>query len=148
LTALVTLFGAFAFADGVIALTAAAVRRGPRELYAIGACGLAMGVVMLLQPSFAAPSLSGWVGLWAAARGVFEVLLGNRLRRAVPRESIVTWSGIVSVAMALLMILVPRVGFLRLSFWMGAYALILGVMMAVVCARLYRVTSVGTRSPT
>jgi uncharacterized membrane protein HdeD (DUF308 family) len=150
LTAMVTLFGAFAFADGVICLTAAAVRRGPRELYAVGACGLAIGVVMLLQPSFAAPGLSGWVGLWAAARGTFEVLLGLRVRRAVPRDHALMYSGIVSIALALMMIVVPRVGFLRLSFWMGAYAVALGVMMAVVTAHLRRgaLPSLNTRLPT
>src|SRR3954451_5125366 len=77
LGALVLLFGAYAFADGAFAVTAALVgRTGGLPLWAMlveGLIGLAAGVATVLWPGITLFILLCLIAAWAVATGAFEI---------------------------------------------------------------------------
>lgn len=78
LAALVILYGAFAFVDGVLAVLWSLVRRlrgrFPWGVFLAGLVGIASGVIAFLWPGLTALALLYLVAAWAIVRGVFEII--------------------------------------------------------------------------
>src|SRR5687767_2432429 len=76
LLALITLFAAFAFVDGVLALVSAfRVRAGHTRWWALlleGIVGIAVGVLALIWPGLTATALVYVIAAWAVVTGIFE----------------------------------------------------------------------------
>ena len=88
LAALVLLFGAYAFADGVLAIATAVRRRGTTERWWIllleGLVGIGAGLVTLFLPGITALVLPYIIAGWAVATGILELIAAVRLRRRHP----------------------------------------------------------------
>jgi uncharacterized membrane protein HdeD (DUF308 family) len=140
LLALILLFGAYAFADGVLALISAVRRRGASEpwwlLLLEGIAGIAAGVLTLLWPSISALALLYVIAAWAIVTGGFEIAAAIRLRKVITNEWLLTLSGIASVIFGVLIMLFPGAGALALVLWIGAYSLVFGVLFAVLGLKL------------
>jgi uncharacterized membrane protein HdeD (DUF308 family) len=140
LAVLVLFFGAYAFADGILALVSAFRRRGAGDrwwmLLLEGLAGVVIGVVTLLWPGITAFALLYLIGAWALVTGVFEVVAAIRLRRVITGEWLLVLSGIASVVLGLLLVLFPRAGALAVVLWIGAYALVFGALLVALAIRL------------
>src|SRR6478672_1602957 len=77
LAALVILWGAYAFADGALALVTAIRHRGESDrwwlLVVEGLVGIAAGVLTLIWPGITAIALLYLIAAWAVVTGILEV---------------------------------------------------------------------------
>lgn len=140
MAALVIVWGAYALADGVLALVTA-FRRGRAGgswgwLVFHGLVGIAAGVVTFLWPGITAVTLLMVIGLWAVITGVAEIALAIRLRKAIEGEWLVALSGVLSIAFGALMLTRPGAGALAVVWMIGAYAMVFGVVLIAAGIRL------------
>jgi uncharacterized membrane protein HdeD (DUF308 family) len=150
LAALVLVFGAYAFADGVLAIISAIRRERPGERWWLllleGVAGIAAGVVTLLWPGITALVLLYLIAAWALVTGVLEIAAAIRLRKAIKGEWLLVLSGILSVALGIMLVLWPGPGALALVIWIGAYAFVFGALVLALGLRLRSLRpSTGTR---
>jgi uncharacterized membrane protein HdeD (DUF308 family) len=139
LAALVLLFGAYAFADGVLAIVSAVRRRGADRWWLLlleGLIGIAAGVLTLLWPGITALALLYLIAAWALVTGAFEIAAAIRLRKAITGEWLLALSGIFSIALGVLLVLFPGPGALAVVIWIGAYAFVFGALLFALGLRL------------
>jgi uncharacterized membrane protein HdeD (DUF308 family) len=140
LAALVLVFGAYAFADGVLAIISAIRRERPGDRWWLllleGIAGIAAGVVTLLWPGLTALVLLYVIAAWALVTGVLEIAAAIRLRKAIKGEWLLILSGILSVALGVMLVLWPGPGALALVIWIGAYAFVFGALLLALGLRL------------
>jgi uncharacterized membrane protein HdeD (DUF308 family) len=140
LAVLVLLFGAYAFADGVFAVVSAVRRRtGSQAWWLIlleGLAGVAVGTMTLIWPGLTAIVLLYLIASWALVTGAFEIAAAVRLRKIITDEWLLVLSGVASLVLGAVLALVPGCGALALVLWIGAAALVSGVMFIVLGFRL------------
>ena len=138
--ALVLVFGAYAFADGILAIISAIRRRGANDrwwmLLIEGLMGVTVGVVTLLWFEMSALALLYVIAAWALVTGGLEIAAAIRLRKIMSGEWLLVLSGIASVAFGVLLMLFPGAGALAVVLWIGAYALVSGMLLIVFSFRL------------
>ncbi|HEX6534693.1 MAG TPA: HdeD family acid-resistance protein [Gemmatimonadaceae bacterium] len=140
LAALVIVYGAYAFADGIFAIVSAIRHRGTGShwwlLLLVGLVGIAAGVITLLWPGITAIALLYVIAAWALVIGVLEIASAIRLRKAITGEWLLALSGIAAVVFGVLLALFPGPGALAVVLWIGAYALVTGVLLVILGLRL------------
>src|SRR5262249_9063461 len=136
----VFVFAAYALVDGVFALVSAVRTHadGPPWWFLAleGVTGIAVGMSALVLPGFTAFALLYLIAAWALATGVLEIAVALRLRRSISGEWLLAVGGVLSMALGLLLILFPGPGALAVVLWIGAYALIFGVLFVALGLRL------------
>jgi uncharacterized membrane protein HdeD (DUF308 family) len=139
LAALVIVFGAYAFADGVLAIISAVRRRGADRWWLLlleGLVGIAAGVVTVLWPGITALALLYLIAAWALVTGALEIAASIRLRKAITGEWLLALSGVASIALGVVLALYPGPGALALVIWIGAYAFVFGALLIGLSFRL------------
>jgi uncharacterized membrane protein HdeD (DUF308 family) len=139
LAALVLLFGAYAFADGVLTIITAIRRRGADRWWLLllnGLVGIAAGILTLLWPGITALALLYVIAAWALVTGVLEIAAAIRLRKAITGEWLLALSGFLSIALGVMLVLWPGAGALAIVIWIGAYALVFGALLFALGLRL------------
>ena len=143
LAALVLLFGSYAIVDGVLNIVAALRRRRAGEppwwaLLLEGVVSVAAGVVTFAWPGLTTVVLLYVIAGWAIITGAFEMAAAVRLRQRVEGEGWLVFSGILSIALGVLLMAAPATGALALVLWIGAYAMVFGALLVVLAFRLRR----------
>ena len=137
---MVLLFGCFAFAGGIATVIAAARsgRAGSSwgALLVEGLLGIAIGVLAVLWPASTALAFVWLIGAWAFLSGVLEIACRDQAAQGDRDEWVLGIAGALSIAFGLLMFYRPLAGGVAVVWWLGAYALISGVMMIVLGFRL------------
>jgi uncharacterized membrane protein HdeD (DUF308 family) len=150
LLTLVVFFGAYALIDGVLALAAAAAGRGGSVplwwLIISGILGIAAGVVTFVWPGMTTLILIVFIGAWSLARGVFEIIDAIRLRKQIENEWTLALMGALSVLFGLAVLIAPGAGALALIWVIGAYAVVLGILLVALAIRLKRRAGVTAAS--
>ena len=145
LAALVLLFGAYALVDGVLNIIAAIRgRHAGRPAWILlfeGVVSVAAGLVAVLLPSLTALALLYLIGAWAVITGVLEIVAAVRLRRRIQGEWWLALSGVLSVILGVLIMVAPGAGALALVLWIGAFAIVFGVLLVALAFRLRRWTA-------
>lgn len=140
LTAIVLFFGAYALIDGIFALISAiraAHGHGRWGAFLLeGVVGILAGLVTLAAPAVTLTFLIYVVGTWAVVTGVLEIAAAIRLRRHIAGEWLLILTGIVSVLFGGVIFVAPIVGAIAISWWLGVYALIFGVLLLTLAFRL------------
>jgi uncharacterized membrane protein HdeD (DUF308 family) len=140
LAVLILLYGAYALVEGALAVAWAVIgRRGgpfPWGVLLAGLAGIAIGVITFLSPGLTALTLLYLVAAWAILRGVFEVVAAFHLRREIENEWLLGLSGLLSVVLGLLLFVAPGAGALVMLWWIGAFAIVFGVLTVVLGFRL------------
>jgi uncharacterized membrane protein HdeD (DUF308 family) len=150
LLALVLLFGWYAIVNGVFALVAALRGRAvgvPRwgSLVVEGIASLVAGVLTLIWPGISALALLVVIAAWAVVTGVAQIAAAVRLRRHIRGEWLLALTGVLSVAFGVLLLVAPGAGALAMVLWIGAYALVFGVLLVALSLRLRSWGRSGTR---
>jgi uncharacterized membrane protein HdeD (DUF308 family) len=144
LVALVILWGAFAIADGVVALVMAyRVRDSGKpvwHLILVGVCGLAAGILALAWPGATALVLLMVIAAWAIVTGALEIVTAIRIRKEIRNEWLLGLAGALSIVFGVLMVANPGAGALALIAVIGLYAVLFGVLLVVLGFRLRKMT--------
>ena len=139
--ALVLLFGAYAFADGVFALVAL-FRGAARDRFWVLALeavvGIGIGVLTVARPAATALALLYYVGIWAILTGILELVAAIRLRKEITGELWLGLAGVLSILFGVLLFATPGAAALALAVWVGAYAIVFGVTLLLLAFRLRR----------
>src|SRR5262245_63888133 len=147
LVALVLLFGAYAFIDGIAGIVMGIREYGERERWwgtlLSGAVGVGAGIVTLMSPGITALALLTLIAVWAILRGALDIVAAIRLRHAIEGEWLLGLSGVLSLGFGLLLLAQPGAGALAVVWWIGAYALLLGIVLIVLGFRARSLTGLS-----
>ncbi len=139
LTLLVVLFGCYAIFDGVIAVWASFAARKHDDswwmLLLAGIVGIALGLVTVMTPGITALALLFFIGAWAVAKGVLEIVTAFRLRKQIEGEWRLILAGLASVGFGAIIFARPGAGALALMWWIAAYAIAFGILLVMLAFR-------------
>ena len=99
---------------------------------------MAIGVYVLINPGIGALALTWLVAAWALITGLLEIFAGARIRRIVSGEWLLFLAGALSVVLAIIIFANPGIGMALLVAWVGAYAIISGIVLLGVAFRVRR----------
>jgi uncharacterized membrane protein HdeD (DUF308 family) len=137
LVTLVLLFGAYALADGIFNVIAFfRVASHQWALLVEGVIGIIAGILTFAWPAITAIVLLYVIAFWAIFTGVFEIIAGIRLRKAITNEWLLLVMGVLSLLFGVLILFAPGAGALAIVLWIGAYALVFGVFLLAFAFRL------------
>jgi uncharacterized membrane protein HdeD (DUF308 family) len=132
--ALVLLFAAYMLVDGVFAIISGirAARSGERWglLILEGVVDLAAGAIAFIWPAITLVALVWIVAIWAIVSGALMLAAALALNRDYGRW-LLALGGIASLVFGILLIIEPFIGAVVLTLWIGAYALVFGVLLLV-----------------
>ena len=133
LTVLVLFFGAFALVGGIFAVVTALGDRGAHARWGMllldGLAGIVIGLIAFLWPGITALVWLYLIAVWAIVTGILETLIAVWMHRAVGNEWMLLLGGIASILFGVLLAVLPGVGLLALTWLVGAYAIIFGVLL-------------------
>jgi uncharacterized membrane protein HdeD (DUF308 family) len=136
---LVLLFSAYMLVDGIFAIVSAVrAARGRRRwgmLLLEGVVDIFTGAVAFLWPSLTAVVFVLLVGAWAIVSGALMFASAFRLRRRYGRLWLAL-GGLASLIFGVLLIAAPLLGAVVLTWWLGAYALVFGIVLLVLAFQL------------
>lgn len=137
--ALILLFGAYALVDGAFALVAAFSPGGERRRWPLvleGILGIGAGIAAVVWPGLTALALLYVIAAWALITGLFEIMAAVELRREIDNEWLLGLAGLASIVFGLLLIVRPGAGALALTWLIGVYAVLFGVLLIALGFRL------------
>jgi uncharacterized membrane protein HdeD (DUF308 family) len=138
LSVLVLLFGAYAVGDGVFALIYAFGSskpfRGARVVE--GLAGIVLGVIALAWPGITTLALLYLIAAWAVVTGILEIVTAIDLRKVIENEWLLIVSGLGSVLFGVILAVQPGAGALALTWLIGGYAIVFGVLLIALAVRL------------
>ena len=139
LLTLVLLFGAYAILDGIFDIVSA-VRAPGRHwpLVLEGVVGIIIGILTFLWPGITTMVLLYLIAFWAIFTGILEIVAGIRLREVIANEWLLILMGVLSVLFGFLILIFPGAGALAIVIWIGAYALLFGIMLIALAFLLRR----------
>lgn len=132
MVALVWLFGAYAFLDGLFNLIAVWRRGRTRPWWALaleGVLGLGAGIISFIWPGITAIALVYLIAAWAIVTGVLEIVAAIRLRKEIKGEWVVALSGVFSLILGVLFAFAPDAGAVALVWSWGAYTTAFGLLL-------------------
>lgn len=140
---LVVLFGVYALMDGLssllTALFASWEKASERWVQGLeGIAGLAVGILILLWPTFVTGVFFALLAVWALVGGSFMLLSALRLHRSLQGEVLLVLSGLSALAFGVLLFLFPKAGVIAVAWVIGLYALLSGALLLARAIRLRR----------
>jgi uncharacterized membrane protein HdeD (DUF308 family) len=141
LQALVLVFGAYAFVDGIFAIFAGiAIRRFFERWWAVlleGVAGIVIGLLTFFWPTITAFALLYFIGAWALITGIFEIVTAIQLRRVITGEWMLILGGLLSVLFGILLFVFPAAGAVSVIWMIGMYAIVFGISEIIFAFRLH-----------
>jgi uncharacterized membrane protein HdeD (DUF308 family) len=136
---LVLLFAAIMLVDGMLNLIIGlrSVRRHERwGVFVLqGLASLAAAAVALLAPAVTVLAFIYLMAAWALVSGVLALVAAVRLRHDHGRWWLAL-SGVLNVLGGIALAVLPLIGALVLTWWLGAYAVVFGVTLLALAFRL------------
>ena len=137
LISLVLLFGFYAILDGIFDIVSAMKAPGHHwPLLVEGIVGIVAGLVTFMWPAITAMILVYLIAFWAILTGLLEIVAGIRLREVIANEMLLILMGVISTLFGILIIIFPGAGALAIIIWIGAYALVFGIILIALAFRL------------
>ncbi len=138
--ALVLVFGVYALGDGIFSLVSGiALHRYFNHWCAVlleGVAGILAGLLAFLKPDLTGLALLYFIAAWAVTTGIFEIVAAIQLRRLIVGEWAMILSGLLSIALGVLMFVFPGAGALSLVWMIGIYAILFGTTLIFLAIRL------------
>ena len=131
LWALVLLWGAFAFVDGITSLSAAIAdpllaQRGWVAFR--GVTGIAAGIVTLIWPSMTALALLVVIATWSLLIGGSRIAFAISARKQVPAAWSIALSGALLVLLGAILVVNPDAGAIGITWAIGWLAFLFGTV--------------------
>ncbi|NEW96691.1 HdeD family acid-resistance protein [Rhodopseudomonas sp. BR0G17] len=136
---LVLLFSAYMLVDGIAAIISAvrAMRRSGQWglLMFEGLLNIAVGVAAFIWPGLTVIAFLLLVAAWAIVSGALLTIAGFRLKLDHGRWWMVS-GGLLSIVYGALLVAMPLIGAVVLTWWMGAYAMAFGAALVILSFKL------------
>ena len=140
LAALILVFGAYVFVDGIFAVVAGIRMRRQLSLWWLvvveGVAGIILGVLTFRSPDTTALVLLTFIAAWSILTGVLEIATAVQLRKMIAHEWLLILSGVVSIIFGALLIMQPAAGAIAIVWLIGAYALLFGILTLLFAFRV------------
>ena len=144
--ALVLIFGAYVFVDGVLGVYSAIKSRNEsRHWWMVllwGLTGVVFGVLTVINPAITALVLTIYIGVWALMTGVLQIVAALRLRKEIDGEWILVLGGLLSVLFGIFVLAQPGAGLMAMLWVLATYAVIFGVLMVILAFKIKKVTAI------
>jgi uncharacterized membrane protein HdeD (DUF308 family) len=135
----VIVFAAYALVDGIFAIISAVRAAGRHERWLLfvleGIIGILAGVFALAWPPATIVVFVTLVAVWALLSGGAMLAASFHMDAAHGRWWLAL-GGIASIIYGALLVFMPTVGALVLTWWIGAYALVFGISLLIAAFRL------------
>lgn len=139
----VLLFGAFAFASGVLTTWTAISMRGRTQRAGAflfhGLLGMVVGAIALIWPFATAGGIILLIAAWALVSGLIELAAALRLRRELEDEWMLMVSGGLSILLGFIFGFFPAAGIWAVTWLIGIYAVLTGIALFQLAMRLRRI---------
>jgi uncharacterized membrane protein HdeD (DUF308 family) len=123
--------------DGIFDIVSAMKAPGHHwPLLVEGIVGIVAGIVTFVWPGITAMFLLYLIAFWAILTGVLEIVAGIRLREVIANEMLLILMGVISTLFGILIIIFPGAGALAIIIWIGAYAVVFGIILIALAFRL------------
>ena len=140
LAIVVTIFGIYALADGLLGLWG--IYRGkskdgtsvPALLTALA--GITAGLVCLLFPAFALTYLLLLIGLWNVAAGLLQLIGSIVLRHEIQHGWLMALGGLLGAGLGLLIMLYPADAAVSIIWLIAGTAILLGLLLVLFAWKL------------
>ena len=146
--AIVVLFAVYAFVAAITDTMRAfsSGRVGPVFGYLLlAALSVVAGIVALAWPGITALVLTIWVAGWALVTGIIEVALTFRQGATAGERAMWALSGLVSVALGIVLAIRPDIGALSLASVFGLFSIVYGVSAVVLSVQARKLTGAVNR---
>jgi uncharacterized membrane protein HdeD (DUF308 family) len=134
------LFGVFMLLDGIFATYAGIqARNTARHWWALlleGLAGIVAGLLTILFPLLGVLVFIYFISAWALITGLMEIMAAIRLREQIEGEWRMALSGVLSIVFAVLLAIWPDSGAIALSWLIGAYAILFGIVLLALAFHL------------
>lgn len=145
------LFGVFVVVDGLIAIGLAFARRKTMmlrwPLFLIGLFAILVGIMIFVYPHATGLFLAYLVATWALLVGLYQITNVFFPRRSVAQRLVDAVAGVLSFALALYIYVNPGTGVLSLTWLIGAFCVVYGVLLLIRVMFPGQATSVSSEVP-
>jgi uncharacterized membrane protein HdeD (DUF308 family) len=142
--AVIVSFGAYAIADGILAIASAVRAAHPRTtggpIVLGGIISVVLGVVAFVWP-FLPRGVIGVLVAWGVLTGMCEIVAALQLPRDLAAHWLIMTGGASSIFLALVVLALPHAGSDRVALALAAYAIAFGIVMFVASLRFRRARS-------
>ena len=140
LLTLVYLFGWYALVNGILSFfLAAKAPKGHSQMASLilgGLISILAGLLTFFMPGITALGLLILIAAWAIVNGIMEIVAAIKLRKVITNEWLLILAGIASIIFGILLFLQPGAGALVLVWWIGAFALLFGILLMIVAFKM------------
>ena len=107
----------------------AASFEGPSALLLEGLAGISVGLITFFWPGITALALLYLIAAWSIVTGILELMVAVWMQRVIRNEWMLLLGGIASMLVGVLLALRPGMGLVAVTWLIGVYALIFGVLL-------------------
>ncbi len=139
LETLIFLFGAYVLLDGVFAIATGIEDRAGESRWLVlleGLTEIVVGVAIFVWPRISELILLYLMAAWAIVTGILEILAAIELRQEIEGEWSLALSGLASLIFGVVVALRPEAGALAITWLLGLYAIVFGVLLLSLALRL------------
>ena len=145
LAVLIFMWGAYAIADGILALVAGLQVRGQGRpiwsFFVMGTLGILAGVLTFRAPGLTALALLMVIAGWAIATGLLQIVAAFRLRKVIDGEWALGLSGVLLVIFGILSMIHPGTSALGVLWMVAANAVGFGILLIIAGFRMRSLAS-------
>jgi len=137
--ALAWALGVMALAEGLVSLLAlfdkqVAISKAWLALYAV--VSIVFGLLTVFNPVATAGILLLFLAAWLIVAGVYRIVFAIRVRKQIRGEWLIALSGLLAIVLGVLFILNPASGLAVTTIWIGAAAIVYGVVQIIAAFRV------------
>jgi uncharacterized membrane protein HdeD (DUF308 family) len=134
-------FGAYAIADGLLAIASALRAARPRmtgwPIALEGIVSITLGSLAFAWP-FVPPRVLVVLVTWGLLTGILEIIAALRLPRQLAAHWLLGTGGVSSIFLAVVVLALERAASDRVALALGAYAIVFGVVVFLAALRFRR----------
>ncbi|MDG2526167.1 DUF308 domain-containing protein [Stenotrophomonas sp. HITSZ_GD] len=139
--ALAWALGVMALAEGLVSLLAlfdkqVAISKGWLALYAV--VSIVFGLLTVFNPVATAGILLLFLAAWLIVAGVYRIVFAIRVRKEIEGEWLIALSGLLAIVLGVLYVLNPVAGLAVTTIWIGAAAIVYGVLQIIAAFKVRR----------
>jgi uncharacterized membrane protein HdeD (DUF308 family) len=131
-----SLIAAFWIVDGIFSIYYSAMARNRGWPFWGGLISVVAGVAAIAAPGIAAISILIVIAVWAITRGLLDIYTAIKFHREIDFEWWLALSGAVSILFGALVLKNPAAGALAMATLIGAFAVVIGVVLVLAGFRI------------